>query len=111
MTEYKARATAARDPALHSLMAALPDIPNSPAQAARTQGRNTDRSGFNQRIVDGLIAGAVIYVALDVAFSLFGPASSSGGDANAMPGVLSGMQQSRCAGQGLQGNFSGKGCM
>jgi hypothetical protein len=117
VTEYKARATAARDPALHSLLAALPDSANSPAQAAGnnrgapTQGRNTDSSGFNQRIIDGLIAGAVIYVALDVAFSLFGPASSSGSDANASPGVLSGMQQSRCAGQGLQGDFSGGGCM
>lgn len=103
VAQYKARAAAGRDPALYPALAALPAIPNAPAQA-----RNADRSGFNQRILDGLIAGAVIVIALDV---LFGSTPSSNSETNAGQAVLNGMQQSRCAGQGLQGNFAGGGCM
>jgi TPR repeat protein len=117
VTQYKARATAARDPALYPVLATLPDIPNSPAQAPRNsprapaQVRNADSSGFNQSILAGLVAGAAIAIALDV---LFGSTRSSGSGADAgnpMPGILNGMHQARCAGQGKQADFSGGGCM
>jgi TPR repeat protein len=104
VTQYKAKAAAARNPSLYPVLAALPDVRNPSAQA-----RNADRSGFNQRIVDGLIAGAVIVIALDV---LFGSTRSSGPGADTgelMPGVMNGMQMSRCAAQGLGANFSGMG--
>jgi hypothetical protein len=70
VAQYKARAVAARDPALYSVLAALPAIPNSRAQAPRNnprspaQARNADGSGFNRSILVGLIAGAVIAAAM-----------------------------------------------
>lgn len=69
VTQYKARAVAARDPALYPILAALPNIPNSPAQAPRNnsrspaQARNADGSGFNQSITAGLVAAAVVVAA------------------------------------------------
>jgi hypothetical protein len=69
LAQYKARAAAARDPALYPVLAALPDIPNSPAQAPRNnprspaQARNADRSGFNQSILNGLVAAVAVVVA------------------------------------------------
>ena len=74
VAQYKARAAAARDPALYPVLAALPDIPNSPAQAAGNnprapaQARSADNSGFDQAITDGLVAAAVIFVALRIMF-------------------------------------------
>lgn len=114
IAQYKARAAAQRDPALYPVLAALPDIPNLAAQApgnnprAPAQARNPDRSGFNQSIVDGLIAGAAIYIALGV---IFGSSPSSPAETDAGQAILNGMHQSRCAGQGMQADFSGGGCM
>jgi len=94
VAQYRARAAAQRDPALYPVLAALPAIPSAP-----TQARNADRSGFNQRILDGLIGGAVIVIALD---ALFGSTRSSGSgveDTGNLQPILNGMQQSRCAGR------------
>ena len=72
VAQYKARAVAARDPALYPVLAALPDIPKLPAQAPRNNprspalARNADSSGFNQSIIDGLVSAAVIVIALDL---------------------------------------------
>jgi len=72
VAQYKARAAAARDPALYPVLAAPPDIPNPPAQAPRNnprasaQARSADGSGFNQSILDGLVAAVVIVIALDL---------------------------------------------
>jgi len=68
VAEYKARAAAARDPALDVVLAALPKIPNPPAQAPRNnqgaQPQAADRSGgFDQSIRDGLAAAVAIVVA------------------------------------------------
>jgi hypothetical protein len=74
VAQYKARAAAARDPALYPVLAALPNIPNSPLQAARNNPRSpsqpgsADRSGFNRSILDALAAAALIVIALDVMF-------------------------------------------
>ena len=113
VTQYKARAAAARDPALYPVLAALPDIPNSPAQAPRNnprapaQARNADSSGFNQSILDGLIAGAVIVIALD---ALLGSTPSSDSEMAASQAILNGMHQARCAGQGQRADFATGGC-
>ncbi len=106
VAQYKARAAAA------ARSRALPRTRRAPGYSepgassrnnrAPAQARNADRSGFNQSIVDGLIAGAVIVIALDV---LFGSTSSSGSDADAGNAILNGMQQSRCAGQGNKVTF------
>jgi hypothetical protein len=114
VTQYKARATAARDPALYPVLATLPDIPNSPAQAPRNnpgapaRARNIDNSGFNQSIVDGLVAGAVIYVALDLLFGSI-PSSGSGTDGGLQP-ILNGIHQARCFPTGQPANFATGGC-
>ena len=85
VTQYKARAAAARDPALYPVLAALPDIPNSPAQAPRNnprapaQARNADSSGFNKSIVEGLVAAAVIVIALDLLAPHLSPGNASSG--------------------------------
>jgi len=67
VAEYKTRAAAARDPALDVVLAALPKIPNPPAQAPRNnpggQPQAADRSGFDQSIRDGLAAAVAIVVA------------------------------------------------
>jgi TPR repeat protein len=108
VAQYKARAAAARDPALYPVLAALPDIPNSPAQAPRNNPRapaqrNADSSGFNQSIVDGLIAGAVIFVALRILFPDT-PSGAAGDGGYDMAGqlqqqILAGRAMA-CAGQG-----------
>ena len=72
VAQYKARAAAARDPALYPVLAALPNIPNPPPQAARNnsrspaQARNADGSGFNRSILAGLVAAAVVVAAAAV---------------------------------------------
>src|SRR5450432_3792118 len=111
VTQYKAKAAAARDPALYPVLAALPDIPNSPAQASRNNPRapaqrNADSSGFNQSILDGLIAGAVIVIAFDL---LSGSTRPSDSEMSATQAVLNGMQVARCTAQGLGTDFSGMG--
>jgi len=102
VAQYKARAVAARDPALYPVLAALSDTPKLPAQ-----GRNADSSGFNQKILDGLVAAAVIVIALDVLHP-----STSSSDGNEYPdrAILNGLQTARCAGQGQRPDFSGAGC-
>jgi TPR repeat protein len=102
VAQYKARAVAARDPALYPVLAALPDIPKLPAQ-----GRNDDSSGFNRKILDGLVAAAVIVIALDVLHP-----STSSSDSNEYPdrAILNGLQAARCAGQGQRPDWSGAGC-
>ena len=84
VAQYKARALAARDPALYPVLAALPNIPNSPAQAARNnsrspaQTRNADGSGFNRSIIVGLVAAAVVVAAA----ALLAPNPQQPGNAN-----------------------------
>jgi TPR repeat protein len=64
VARYRARAAAGRDPALYPVLAALPTIPSPPAQAGRNNSTPTaDRSGFNRRIVVGLVAAAVVVIA------------------------------------------------
>ena len=104
VAQYKARAAAARDPALYPVLAALPDIPNSPAQAPRNnprapaQARNADGSGFNQSILDGLIAGAVIAAAI-IALA---PSSGTANDDSGSPldGASRQFQMMNCMGSG-----------
>jgi TPR repeat protein len=85
VAQYKARAAAARDPALYPVLAALPDMP---AQAPRNnprapaQARGADSSGFNRSIVDGLVAAAVIVIALNI----LAPNPSPGSVSNGNPG-------------------------
>lgn len=62
------------DPALYPVLAALPDNPRSSAQI-----RNPDNSGFGQSILDGLVAAAVIVIALDVLLPKPAPESVSSG--------------------------------
>jgi hypothetical protein len=69
VARFKARAAAARDPALNTVLAALPNITNPPTQAAGinsrlpAQGRSTDASGFNRSILVGLVAAAAVVTA------------------------------------------------
>jgi hypothetical protein len=114
LTQYKARAAAARDPALAPFLTALPDIPNSAPRnnrGAPAQARNADSSGFNQSIVYGLIAGAAIYVGL---VALFGSTPSSGNansgsDTPDMAGALARqIQVNNCISSG--GTFTGISC-
>jgi TPR repeat protein len=107
VTQYKARAVAARDPALYPVLAALPTQAPRNNPRASAQARNADSSGFNQSILDGLIAGAVIAVALDALLPST-PSSDSGVDPT--KAILNGIQQSRCAGQGQAADFPGGGC-
>jgi hypothetical protein len=80
VAQFKARAAAARDPALYPVLAALPDNTRPSAQGPRTsdnprssaQTRNPDHSGFDQSILVGLVAGAVI------AAAIIAPTPSSG---------------------------------
>ncbi|NDQ58019.1 MAG: sel1 repeat family protein [Acidipila sp.] len=67
VAKYNARAAAARDPALYPVLAARPNLPNSPAQARNNRSpvdaRSADRSGFSRSIVAGLVAAAVVAIA------------------------------------------------
>jgi TPR repeat protein len=63
VAQYKARAAAARDPALYPVLAALPNIPDSTAQAAR---KSADGSGFNRSILESVFAAAVVIIAIDL---------------------------------------------
>jgi TPR repeat protein len=117
VAQYKARAAAQRDPALYPVLAALPDISN-PAQAAgnnpRTpaQARSADNSGFGTAIADGLVAGAVIYVALRLMFpdSPSAAAGNGGGDmAGQIQQTIRTGRMMACGGQGGTPNLTGVG--
>jgi TPR repeat protein len=115
VAQYKARAAAARDPALYPVLAALPDIPNSPAQVPRNnprapaQARNADRSGFNQSILAGLVAGAAIAAAIIALTPSSGNANSGSDDHNPAAAMTREFQQNNCASSG--GTFvPGSGC-
>jgi hypothetical protein len=59
VAQLKARAAAARDPALSPILSALADNPRPSAQT-----RNPAKAGFDQSILVGLVAGAVIAAAI-----------------------------------------------
>jgi TPR repeat protein len=102
VTQYKARAAAARDPALYPVLAALP---RAPAQA-----RNADRSGFYQSMLVGLVAGVVIAAAI-IALTPSSGNANSGSDIPEpdMAGALQRqIQVNRCISAG--GTFNGVGC-
>jgi TPR repeat protein len=118
VAQYKARAAAQRDPALYPVLAALPDLVNLAARVpgnnprAPAQARGADNSGFNKAIAEGLVAGAVIFVALRILFP-DSPSGAAGGGGNDMAGQL---QQTinmgramACGGQGGTANMSGVG--
>ena len=118
VAQYKARAAAQRDPALYPVLAALPDIANQAAQApgnnprAPAQARSADNSGFNKSIAEGLVAAAVIFVALRILFpdTPSGAASDRGYDmAGQLQQTIRTGRAMGCAGQG--GTISsGGGC-
>jgi TPR repeat protein len=118
VAQYKARAAAQRDPALYPVLAALPDIANQAAQApgnnprAPAQARSADNSGFNKSIAEGLVAAAVIFVALRMLFpdTPSGAASDRGYDmAGQLQQAIRTGRAMGCAGQG--GTISsGGGC-
>ena len=62
VAQYKARAVAARDPALYPMLAAMPVLPKSAPVAVG----NGNRSGLsvNSKLLVGLVAGAVIAAAI-----------------------------------------------
>src|SRR5665213_3570074 len=109
VAQYKARAAAARDPALYPVLAALPNTPNSSAQAPRNnskspaQAGNADGPGLNRHIIVGLVAAAVIVAAA----VLLAPNSSAGNtdgysdqNGEAQRGLAN---QSRCSGVSSSG--------
>ena len=90
VAQYKARAAAARDPALYPVLAALPNIPNSPTQRARNsrspaQTQSADRSGFNRSILIGLAAAAVVVVAAGLLVPNPPPGSANGAEQSGAP--------------------------
>ncbi len=116
VTQYRAKAAAARDPALYPVLAAFPDIPNSTAQTPRNnpgapaQGRNADRSGFNQRILAGLVAGAVIAAAIIALTPSSGNANSGSEYPDTAGAIARQFQQNNCVFSG--GTFvPGTGCL
>jgi TPR repeat protein len=110
VSQYKARAAAERDPALYPILAALPDIPNSPAQARRNnpgspaQARSADGSGFNQSILDGLVAAAVIVMALNLLAPNPPPGNAKSCCADptldSLLGTMQAQRMGNCAGSG-----------
>ena len=99
VAQYKARAAAARDPALYPVLAALPDTPKAPAQASRnaqgSTGRGFDRSGVGQRIVEGLIVAAAIALAYDILHPDANP--PTGAQYDNLDNYYRLMNQSRCS--------------
>ena len=79
VAQYKAKAAAARDPALYPMFSAIPVMPQSGADAAG----NGNRSGpaVNSKIVAGLVAGAVIAAAIIALTPSSKNASSNSDDA------------------------------
>lgn len=88
VARYKARAAAARDPALYPILARLPDTPKSPAQT-----RSTDRSGFNQIMIAGLVAAAVAVIAAAV----LNPNPIDDSQRTNLDHTLSQMNETRCS--------------
>lgn len=85
VAQYRARAALARDPALYPVLAALPNVPNSPAPAARNNSRSpaqtqsADRSGFDRSILVGLAAAAVVVIAASLLVPNPPPGSANDG--------------------------------
>jgi len=73
--QYRARAAAARDPALSPILSALPTPPESAAAPGRSNGRGYS---MDPRILDGLVAGAVIAAAI-IALTPSSGSTSTGG--------------------------------
>jgi len=98
VAQSKARASAARDPALYTVLAALPNIPNSQAQA-----RNGDGSVSTRKILVGLVAAAVVVAAAAILSPNSQPGNTDGySDQNgaAQRGLAN---QSRCSGVSSNG--------
>jgi TPR repeat protein len=76
--QYRARAAAARDPALTPMLSALPTLPKLAAAPARN---NSGGFSMDPRILDGLIAGAVIAAAI-IALTPSSMGASTGGVGN-----------------------------
>ncbi len=120
VAQYKARAAAARDPALYPVLAALPAIPNAPAQASRNnprspaQAQNADRSGFNQSIIDGLVAAAVIVIAANLLAPKPTPGSADSccedPTLNTLRGIMQTNRAMACAGSGGTLGMNGFSC-
>jgi TPR repeat protein len=74
VAQYKARAAAARDPALYPMLSAMPVVPKSSPVAVS----NGNRSGLsvNSNLLGGLVAGAVIAAAIIALTSSSGNANS-----------------------------------
>jgi TPR repeat protein len=85
VAQLRARAAAARDPMLSPMLSAFPDNPRSSAQVRKpgnlrssAQARNPADSGFDQAIFDGVVAAAVVVVAM----ALLAPSTHSSGNAD-----------------------------
>jgi TPR repeat protein len=79
VAQYKARATAARDPALYPMLSAIPVI----AQSGPLAAGNGNRSGsaVTTKLVVGLVAGAVVAAAIIALTPSSGNASKGSDDA------------------------------
>jgi 3-oxoacyl-(acyl-carrier-protein) synthase len=76
---------------------------------AMAQARNADRSGFNQSILAGLVAGAAIAAAIIALTPSSGNANSGSDDHNPAAAMTREFQQNNCASSG--GTFvPGSGC-
>jgi hypothetical protein len=98
LAKYKARAAAARDPALYPVLAALPNIPNGQTQAARSNSRSpaqagTDRSGFNSSLASSLVAAAMIVVAAGI----LNPHEPTDIESSHLDTVMNGLRTTRCS--------------
>ncbi len=118
VAQYKARAAAQRDPALYPVLTALPR--NAPAQGPGDKRRlpaqagNADHSGFNQSIIDGLIAAAVIVIAANLLAPKPSPGSADSCCADPTLDTLRNIMQTNramsCAGQGGTLGMNGFSC-
>lgn len=74
ISDYRARAAAAREPATYSMLGAIPVIPRLAPRGAR----NGERSGFswNSDFIRGLVAAAVIVTAINELFPDSGGSSA-----------------------------------
>lgn len=116
VAQYKARALAARDPALYPVLTALPDFPASPAHGARSNPRSPARPGnadspeFNRSILVGLVAAAVIVTAAAVLAPNPTPGNTdccSDMNAKAQAGLADMSRCSRASSSGLNPYLSG----
>jgi len=78
VAQYKAKAVAARDPALYPMFSAIPTMPN--AGAVAVGNANRAGLGIDSKIVAGLVAGAVIAAAIIALTPSSGDANSNGAD-------------------------------